>query len=372
MKVAVLGTRGFPNVQGGVEKHCEELYPRLVELGCEITVFTRTPYIKKDNRTEYWKGVKFDHLWCPRKKSAEAIIHTFLGLIKTGYIRPDILHIHAIGPALLAPVANILGHRIVITHHGADYERDKWGRVAKSVLKIGEKSGVYFSDAIIAISALIKKTIENKYKKEVVYIPNGVSIPDLIPPGAELKKLTLTPGKYIFTACRFVPEKGLHDLVEAYGKIGNPDFKLVMAGDADHETDYSKRLKRMCRETKGVVLTGYVSGRNLGELFSNAGLFVLPSYYEGLPIALLEALSYNLPVLASDIPQHREIPLAENSYFQAGNCEDLANRIMERFSRENIPDPIGETESTLVLKKEFNWDIIAQKTLELYQTVLKK
>ncbi len=370
MRVAVLGTRGFPDVPGGVEKHCEELYPRLVDLGCEVTVFTRAPYIKEENRAAYWKGVRFQHLWCPRKKSVEAIAHTLLGVLRAGRIQPDILHIHAIGPALMAPVAKGLRHKTVITHHGHDYQRDKWGRAAKAVLRLGEKAGVHSGDAVIAVSRLIKDEIYKKYRKEAVYIPNGVAMPGFIPAGDELEKLRLSPRRYVFTACRFVPEKGLHDLVEAYGKIENPGFKLVIAGDADHETTYSKNLKKKCSETDGVVLAGYTTGRKLGELFSNAGLFVLPSYYEGLPIALLEAMSYNLPVLVSDIPQHKEIPLDENSYFRAGSVDDLARGIVQRF-QEKVPGRDAENGNLSLLRREYNWDVIAAKTLGIYKTVLE-
>jgi glycosyltransferase involved in cell wall biosynthesis len=368
LRIAVLGTRGFPDVQGGVERHCEELYPRLVRLGCDVTVFTRTPYIPKEKRVKEWKGVKFIHLWSPRKKALEAITHTFLGVVKARGISPDILHIHAVGPSLLTPMAKLSGVKVVITHHGPDYEREKWGRVAKMALAGGERFGVLYSDGLIAISRGIKELIKIKYGREAVFIPNGVNIPFLIPPGEELRRWGLEPKRYIFTACRFVPEKGLFYLIEAYRGIKDPPFKLVIAGDADHETDYSRRLKRLASETEGVVLTGFISGGRLGELFSNAGLFILPSFYEGLPIALLEALSYGLPVLVSDIPQHREIPLSEFRYFEKGNIKILSEAVMEVF-----PKGITETERQTyisLIRNNHNWDSIASKTLKVYTGVL--
>ncbi|MDL1957460.1 MAG: glycosyltransferase family 4 protein [Candidatus Desulfofervidus auxilii] len=368
MKIAVIGTRGFPRVQGGVEKHCEELYPRLVKLGCKVLVFTRTPYIPFEKRLKEWKGVSFFHLWCPRKKSFEAITHTFLAVLLAKKWNPDILHIHAIGPSLMVPLARALGFKIVMTHHGPDYERAKWGKLAKKVLKIGEKWGVAYSTRIIAISKGIKEHIKIKFGKEAIFIPNGVYIPKIISSGEELRRWELKPKGYVFTACRFVPEKGLHDLIEAYRKLKNPPFKLVIAGDADHETSYSRKLKKIASETPGVVLTGFVSGKRLGELFSNAGLFVLPSYYEGLPIALLEALSYGLPVLVSDIPQHRELPLENYRYFQKGNIADLSKKMVELFD-------IGISEKEKrkyisLIQNEYNWDKIAEKTLKVYEEVL--
>jgi len=367
IKVVVLGTRGFPKVQGGVEKHCEELYLRLVKLGCDVTVFVRTPYVPKEKRIKEWQGVKFEYLWCPRKKSLEAITHTLLGALKAKRLSPDILHIHAIGPALIVPLAKAFGMKVVMTHHGPDYERAKWGKLAKAVLKLGERAGVLFSDKVIAISKGIQKLIKEKYGKEAVFIPNGVSIPEIVPPGKTLKRFGLEPRKYVFTACRFVPEKGLHDLIKAYGIIKNPPFKLVITGDADHETEYSKKIKKMASQTDGVVLTGFLSGKPLHELFSNAGLFVLPSYYEGLPIALLEALSYGLPVLVSDIPQHRDIPLGEVRYFKVGDVEILTKCLVSHF-KVGISDS-ERKEYISLIRRDYNWDNIALKTLESYKSL---
>ena len=365
MRIVVCGTRGFPDVQGGVEKHCEELYPRLVKLGGEVLVFTRTPYISRDKRISEWRGVRFYHLWCPRKKSLEAITHTLFAVSLARRFKPDILHIHAIGPCLVVPLARAFGFKVVMTHHGPDYERAKWGCLAKRALKQGESWGVRYSHRVIAISRGIQEHVRRLYGREAVFIPNGVHIPKPVPPGQGLLRWGLEPGRYVFTACRFVPEKGLHDLIEAYRRLEASPFKLVIAGDADHETPYSRKIKEMAARTPGVVLTGFVSGRPLAELFSNAGLFVLPSYYEGLPIALLEALSYGLPVLVSDIPQHRELPLPEFRYFPKGDVERLARAMGELFHRGISPE---ERKSYFdLLRKDYDWDRIAERTLRVYR-----
>ena len=256
-----------------------------------------------------------------------------------------------------------------MTHHGPDYEREKWGKFAKFILKMGEIFGTLFADKIIAVSKRIERHL--KFRKsifrKVVYIPNGVELPEILPSGETLKKYTLEPKKYVFTASRFVPEKGLHDLIEAYRILENPDFKIVIAGDADHETDYSRKIKKMAKETEGVVLTGFISGKPLQELYSNAGLFVLPSYYEGLPIVLLEAISYGLPLLASDIPQNREIPLPDFRYFSAGDVKKLSVKIVELMKRGITEEEIKKQKEVLV--NEYRWDDIAQKTLEVYKSV---
>ncbi len=368
-KIFVLGTRGFPGVQCGVEKHCEELYPRLVKLGCEVTVFTRTPYLAPENRPKQWAGIKFVHLWCPKSKSLEAITHTFIGVMIAGLNSPDILHVHAVGPANCIPLARLLGLKVVMTHHGPDYEREKWGALARRVLRLGEYLGTSFADGIIAISRGIERrlTARARISGKVVYIPNGVDIPGDVETGGTLSRLGLKPRGYLFTACRFVPEKGLHDLIRAYNQIPDPGFKLVIAGDADHETEYSRKIKQMAEESEGVVLAGFISGDPLRELFANAGLFILASYYEGLPIVLLEALSYGLPVLASDIPQNREFRLPEFRYFPPGDVESLAGKMVELFNA-GIDDR-EKAGQVVTLREKYSWDAIAHQTRGLYNNL---
>ncbi|MFA5270771.1 MAG: glycosyltransferase family 4 protein [Candidatus Omnitrophota bacterium] len=367
MKVFVLGIRGFPGVQGGIEKHCEELYPRLVKLGCEVVVCTRLPYIKSYQRIKQWQGVSYKHIWAPKKKNFEAIVHTFLGIIIARVNSIKILHIHAVGPAILIPLARLLGMKVIFTHHGSDYQRNKWSKFAKVALRLGEFLGLKFADRVIAISRTNKKFLEEKYgRKDIAYIPNGVTLPQIEPGDEILKKYRLEPNRYVFTACRFVPEKGLHDLVEAYKRINNPELKLVIAGDADHETKYSRKLKKDAQDA-GVVLTGFLSGKPLSELFSNAGLFVLPSYHEGMPIVLLEALSYGLPLLVSDIPPNREISLPEFRYFKAGDINDLSRKIQELIKKG-----VSQAEKEAyreILDKDYNWDRIAEATYNLFRAV---
>ena len=360
MKIVVTGTRGIPNVMGGVETHCEELFPRIAKKGLDVTVIRRSNYVK-DNLTE-WRGVKLVDIDCPKKKSFEAIIHTFRAVNEAKRIGADVLHIHAIGPALLVPYAKILGMKVVFTHHGPDYDRDKWGRAAKTILKLGERMGCMFADDVIVISDVIRNLIKRKYNrtKGVHLIYNGVSQPEICEYPEYFDELGIEKGKYILGMCRFVPEKNLHHLVEAFSKIDAKGCKLVLAGDTDFEDDYSRNLKKMARE-KGVVLTGFVKGKKLHSLLTNARCYVLPSSHEGLPIALLEAMSYRLPVIVSDIPANLEVGLEKDVYFPMGNVEALKEKLQKNVDKEYAPIRYDMT--------KYNWDTIAEQIAQLYQSI---
>lgn len=360
MKIVVTGTRGIPNILGGVETHCEELFPRIAARGHDVTVIRRKNYVT-DRLTE-WEGVKLVDIETPHRKSFEAIIHTFKAVLRAKRMNADVVHIHAIGPALLIPFAKMLGMKVVFTHHGPDYDRDKWGRQAKLVLRLGERFGCRFADEVIVISNVIKDLIAKKHNRwdHVHLVYNGVPEPEICDYPEYFDELGIEKGKYVIGMCRFVPEKNLHHLVDAFAMIKPKGCKLVLAGDADFEDDYSRHLKETARKN-GVVLTGFVKGRKLHSLLTNARCYVLPSSHEGLPIALLEAMSYHLPVIVSDIPANMEVELTESCYFHVGDINALARKLQKNIDAEYHQERYDLS--------KYNWDHIADQVCEIYDSL---
>ncbi len=365
MKIVVIGTRGFPDVQGGVEKHCQQLYPLVTGMGVDVTVLTRRPYV--DPALREYRGVHLVPVDCPQSKFLEAIVHSFRAVLYARTLKPDVVHIHAIGPSIVVPLARLLGLKVVITHHGPDYERKKWNGVAKAILRLGEACGCLFANRIITITGHIGRAITAKFGKVPVIIPNGVVIPEKIVAADTVARFALEPGKYFVAVGRFVPEKGFHDLVDAYARCEAHGWKLVIVGDADHEDAYSRSLKARAAGVSGVVLTGFLTGKALGEIYSNAGVFVLPSYYEGLPIVLLEAMSYGLNCLVSDIPANREVALAQERYVKPGAIDAWAQN-MALFSSSPLQDD-ARTAMLGLIAREYDWKDIARRTLAVYQSV---
>jgi glycosyltransferase involved in cell wall biosynthesis len=361
----VLGIRGMPNVQGGVETHAECLYRELVGLGCDVEALVRTPFVPRNLRVV--GGVRLRRLWSPRRPGLEALVHSIIGVLYAGIARPDILHIHAIGPAIVAPVARLLGLKVVVTHHGMDYEREKWGRLARWVLRMGERAGMKFAHARIAISSTIGKLILDQHGRDSNLIPNGVVVVARRSDSQYVRRLGLEPGKYFLHVGRMVPEKRQLDLIQAYGSQRRR-WKLAIAGALD-DSEYSRQVVSTAAN-EGMVLTGYLQGEALAQLYSHAGAFVLPSSHEGLPIAMLEALSFGLPILASDIPANVEIGLDSSSYFPTGNLAALATA-MTRL--ENTPP---DQDSRLARRDwtavRYNWHQIAEQTLAVYRQILAR
>lgn len=370
MKVVVIGTRGIPRIQGGVETHCEELYPRLARLGCDVTVVRRSCYVTDDNREATFQGVQLKDIYAPRKKSIEAIVHTFLGVLYARKVGADVVHCHAVGPSIVVPFARLLGLKVVMTHHGPDYDRRKWGALAKAIIKTGERWGVKFANQVIVISHVIDQIIRTEYNRTDAHlIYNGTTRPLKTSRTDYLKKMGLEPRRYIMTLGRFVEEKGFDGLIRAYAHASLKGYSLVIAGDADHENSYSQRLKALARHHE-VVLTGFITGEPLNQLMTHAALFVLPSFHEGLPISLLEAMSYDLPVLVSDIPANKEIGLPVDDYFRTGNWNSLATKLpLKLAAAENFFAVGAEKKYDLT---NYDWDYIAQQVLQVYKETVNK
>jgi glycosyltransferase involved in cell wall biosynthesis len=368
LRVMMLGLRGFPGVQGGVEAHAEHLCPLLSELACSVEVVVRSPYMPGDRGAD-WKGVRYLRIWSPRSRALETVVHSFLGVLAAAWRRPDVLHFHAIGPALMVPLARLLGLHVVVTHHGPDYDREKWGRFARLVLRAGEACGMRFCNRRIVISRTIRNLVRDKYGLDSYVIPNGIDLPELPSSSSTLEGFGLTPGRYVLTVGRLVPEKRHKDLIAAYAAAKLNGWKLLVIGASDHPDAYSAEVAALVRATPGVIFAGFQTGLALRELYAHAGVFVLPSSHEGLPIALLEALSYGLPVLASDIPAHLEIGLDEKHYFPLGDVDALATRL-ELFARMHWPPAQRESTRRWVADR-YDWHSVVEQTIRVYRSTME-
>lgn len=369
MRIMVLGLRGFPDIQGGVESHAEKLYPLLVQRGCDVEVLVRSPYWSPD-RDDNWKGIRFRCLWAPRATGLEAFLHSFLGVIYAGIKRPDVLHIHAVGPAIVVPIARMMGLRVVVTHHGPDYDREKWSSFAKWILRLGERFGMQFANQRIVISKVIADLVRSKYHLDTKLIPNGVTVPVLLESAESLRKYELTPGRYILNVSRFVPEKRQTDLIQAFATAKLDGWKLVLVGAIDSTGDYMVNVRSMAERTSDVVLTGFQSGVTLQELYAHAGFFALPSSHEGLPIVVLEALSYGLPVLASNIAANLEIGLPSEQYFPLGDVSSLTKALRSlAFSDYDVAEREKRREW---VREKYDWNAIADATAAVYKDVVQQ
>lgn len=367
LKVIVLGLRGIPNVQGGVETHAEQLYRRLAVRGCDIEVVVRAGWVPAQLKEH--EGIRLRHIWAPARSGFEALIHSLIGVLYAGIRRPDILHIHAVGPAIVTPIARLLGIRVVVTHHGPDYDRDKWGRLARWILLTGERWGMRYAHRRIVISSVIQQLVRNKYGLDAALIPNGVNSPSKEEGVEHVLDQGLSPRQYLLLVSRMVPEKRQLDLMKAFAMARPPGWKLALVGKLEGDS-YSQKVMQCANLNDSIVLTDFLGGKRLRQVFSHAGVFVLPSSHEGLPIALLEALSHGLPVIASDIPANLEIGLPPESYFPVGDISALADRIGQWTACPLSPEAAEERRKWVVEK--YNWSSVADRTLAVYEELISE
>ncbi len=363
MKIAFIGQKGLPSTHGGVERHVEELGSRLVQQGHEVVVFTRPNYT--DPGVHEHKGMQLVSLPTIGSKHLDAIVHSLLCSIYVWGDRFDIVHYHAIGPCLVSPLARLRGRKVVATVHGQDWRRGKWGFLASNVLRLGEWMALRVPNATISVSETLSQRYLDEAGKDTHYVPNGISIID----GDDtsiLRELGVSDGQYLLYAGRVVPEKGLHYLLEAHSSLP-ANMPLVIAGDTSYSDDYVGEVRALAGEN--VHWAGYVYGKRLAALFRHAALFVLPSDLEGLPIVLLEALGYGVPVLASNIPPNVEVLGENGELFAAGDAANLRYRLEECLNhRVEMRNRAKELRD--VARREYDWDRIAQQTVGVYKVAL--
>lgn len=366
MRVAVVGTRGFPGVRGGVERHCEELYPRLAKLGVDITVFARTGYT---SGTYDFKGVNVETTWAPSVRGMEAVVHTFATIPRAAFRHFDLLHVHSIGPASFVPLSRMLGLRhVVLTVHALDYRQAKWGVLGKAYLRMGERLGVRNANAVIVVSSESGQYLRQRYDKPIHVIPNGPATLTRRPPGKFLAELGLRGGDYLLFVGRLVPDKRVEDLILA-ARRATPGVRVVIVGDSSHTADYVKKLRDLSDQQ--VIFPGYMYGEQLEELYSGAAALVLPSSVEGLPLTLLEAMSLGVPVVASDIAGNAEAlgcPPA-GLLFPVGDVGALASALTRLLSDKMLGDELGAQARTRVAEY-YDWNKIAQDTLHVYEEAM--
>ncbi len=366
-RICMIGLRGVPDVEGGIEKHVEQLSLNLARKGADVHVYARRGYVREAG-PHLWNGVTVHPLWAPRSMRFETLVHTFLAILHAWFLRPDIVHIHAIGPSIFAPFARLLGLRVVVTHHGFDYNREKWKRLDRLVLKFGEWMGMRFANARIAVAKDIAQLMKRRYHFPVTFVPNGVAVDPREADDAVLARFGLAPKAYIACIGRLVPEKRQTDLIEAFAGLGLENVKLAIVGSGDPSSDYVRRLTKMAQETPGVVMTGQQMGGNLAGLFANASLFVLPSSHEGMPIALLEALAFGVPVLASDIEANLGLGLGPENYFPLGDTQALTAAM--RASLKDAGRAREAEKAVDGVARRYSWDSIGEETRAVYDALL--
>ncbi len=370
LRIAMLGHKRIPSREGGVEIVVEELSCRMVKAGHSVTCYNRSGHHinGKEFDTEdikKYKGIRLKNVITLNIKGIAAVTSSLFACLAAAFGQYDVVHVHAEGPAAFCWIPRLMGKRVIVTVHGLDWQREKWqGGFGSKYIHFGEKMAVKWANEIIVLSRGVKKYFKEHYGRNTVYIPNGIIKHETIKPQIIKDKFGLEKDSYILYLGRIVPEKGEHYLINAFKDILT-DKKLVIAGGASDTDEYMEMLKKMAAGDDRVIFTGFVQGQLLDELYSNAYLYVLPSDLEGMPLSLLEAMSYGNCCLTSDIAECAEVVEDKAITFRKRNIEDLREKL--QFLCEH-PDEVKKYKAgaDVFICEKYSWDDIVEKTLELY------
>lgn len=355
--------------EGGIEIVVKELCTRLVKNDCTVTCYNRGGHhvsgAQFDSQDVY-AGIIQKTVPTIEKKGLAAVSSSFFAALYSALGKYDVVHIHAEGPAFFAWLPKLFRKRVIVTIHGIDWQREKWkSGFGSKFIRQGEKNAVKYADEIIVLSKGVQEYFKNTYGRETRFIPNGVNRPTIKEANLITDKFGLTKDSYILYLGRLVPEKGIRYLIEAFKDV-KTDKKLVIAGGSSDTDFFAEEIKELAKDDDRIIFTGFVQGQMLDELYSNAYLYTLPSDLEGMPLSLLEAMSYGNCCLVSDIPECTEVVEDKALIFKKSDVTDL---------REKLQDACNDANKVIKLKKQagdficdkYNWDNVVDETLKLYR-----
>lgn len=371
LKIAMLGHKRVPSNEGGVEVVVEALSAGMAALGHGVTCYNRAGHHVSGAEHELsagsvYRGIRLITVPTVERKGYAAVISSFFAALRSAFGKYDVVHIHAEGPAFFSFLPKLLGKRVIVTVHGLDWQREKWnGGIASKFIHLGERSAVRFADEIIVLSENVRQYFLDTYGRATRFVPNGVSAPTLESPRLIGEKWGLQKDSYILYLGRIVPEKGETYLIEAFKQV-KTDKKLVIAGGSSDTERYLKELQALAAEDERILFTGFVQGKLRDELYSNAYVYTLPSDLEGMPLSLLEAMSYGNCCLVSDIPECTEVVEDKAVRFRKSNVEDLWQKLQTLCDHPEMVEDYKQNASQFILNK-YGWDDVVEKTLRLYR-----
>lgn len=369
LKIAMIGHKRIPSREGGVEIVVYELSNLMAKAGNRVDVYNRSgAHVSgsefKSENMPLDGNIKIITVPTPQSKTLNAFVYSFLAASRALFGRYDVVHFHAEGPAAMCFLTKLFGIRTVVTIHGLDWQRSKWGGFATKYLKFGEKTAAKYADEIIVLSRAVQYYFKKEYGRDTVFIPNGVNAPQIKKASLITEKYKLEKDGYILYLGRIVPEKGVHYLIDAYSQL-NTSMPLVIAGGSSHSQQYFDELKQKA-QGKNIIFTDFVQGQELEELYSNAYIYVLPSDLEGMPISLLEAMSYGNCCLTSDIPECTEVCGDKAVCFEKGNINSLKKQLEMLLNSSDIVNEYKSAASEFICNK-YNWQDVSRQTLRLYR-----
>jgi glycosyltransferase involved in cell wall biosynthesis len=370
LNIAMLGHKRIPSREGGIEVVVEELSVRMAALGQKVTCYNRKGHHVSgkdydETKLSEYKGVRLKSVFTLDKKGLAAVTSSLTASIRAAFGKYDVVHIHAEGPAFMCWLPKLFGKKVIVTVHGLDHQRAKWGKFASAYIMMGEKNAVRFADEIIVLSSGVQQYFKDTYNRKTIFIPNGVSRPEMKEAQLITEKYGLKKDSYILFLGRLVPEKGLKYLISAFKDV-KTDKKLVIAGGSSDTNEFMNELKAMGKGDDRIIFTGFIQGQLLEELYSNAYIYTLPSDLEGMPLSLLEAMSYANCCVTSDIAECAEVVEDKAVTFKKSNVEELKNQLQRLCDDEAVVKKYKEDAADFICGK-YSWDDVVERTMRLYR-----
>jgi glycosyltransferase involved in cell wall biosynthesis len=358
MRIAILGIRGIPASYGGFETNAEVTAKEIAHRGNDVVVYCRG---LRKGRPKIWEGVKLRYLPSIESKNLSTISHSTISALDCIFHRFDVVHLYNVGNSHLIPLLRLFGKKVIVSVDGIEWRRKKFGVFGSLWMHISERFAIWFANKIVVDSHKVGEYYRNQYGVDTVYIPYGSKIMNGGPHTGILKELGLEPKKYLLFVGRFIPEKGIDSLLQAFSKV-KTDLPLVVVGDNPYDKLYVENLKKMA--TENTIFPGSIYGDAMGELYKNSYLFISPSELEGTSPALLEAMGAGTCVLVNGIPEQLETIGDAGIFYKVNDLDDLTRKIRELIEFPALRDEFAEKAKKRV-DEYYRWDVVLNSYIKL-------
>lgn len=373
VRVAMIGQKGVPATFGGIEHHVEQIGQLLATRDdMEVTVYCRRSY--RQHAGDNYAGMRLVYTPTLGSKHFDAISHSVTSTVHAMVTGSDVIHYHALGPGLVAPLARYFSRaKVVLTVHGLDQERAKWKGLASAVLDVAHRMSGRVPNRVVTVSLALTRHYEARFDCDPTYVPNGVPEPRPGPLPERLREeFGIEPGRYVLFVGRIVPEKRPDLLLQALELLPH-DVKLLVVGGSSFSDDYVALLREAADRDPRVVMPGFLYKDELAGVYANAAVFVQPSDLEGLPLTLLEAASYGIPILASRIEPHLEILdgclCGAHRTFAVGDVAALSSALGEMLDDREALGRAAESEAASLVAP-YTWTGAAAELADIYRTLV--
>lgn len=364
MKIAIIGSRGYPYVYSGYETFVKELSERLVRKGIDTTIYCHKNLFKK--RPEKINNINLVYIAGFKSKYLSQFFHSFFSFVHCIFNKPDLILAVNVANGPFGIISKIFKIPTLINVDGLEWKRPKWKGLGSLYFKLAAKTATIFFDIIINDSEEMRKIYLNQFKIDSKVISYGS--PEITNHNNQLSNFGLNELEYFLVVGRLIPDNNVDLIIDGFLK-SNTNKKLVIVGDVPYNDRFSKKIKKISNER--IFMTGYINDPNvLYELYVKSYAYIHGHEFGGTNPTMIKALAYGTAILALDTPFNNEMLQKEKFGFYFSKDSNSIKSLIELMDNDISRIKFMKQNSHKGITKKYDWDCITESYIKVFNSLL--